>query len=754
MDAGRWQAKLSVLLTIFLGMGPVLIWYVMIGGGAPPAAARRWQPLASLPQDAAPAPNALSVPAPATLALTFDEPVDLTSVTSRAFAVHGSQRPCFKGAYELSNLSRAIFFDPERKFFPGERVDASVTTGTRNITGEHAISPMVGQFWAATKGGSAHFIDSGQSITGTDYGRDSVLGDLDGDGDLDAFGANIGNQDTIRRNSPVATDEVYVSALSGDDNEGQNHCADNAAPCRTVAHAIDMVEASGTVYIAQGVYTENLSIYKPLTLAGGYESAGWTRDIHTYQTILDGSAHQTVRGEWDGSGIQSASVISDGGMYKMWYHGWDLAYDSFGLATSSDGSNWTKSAANPVYTTTDHWGHIAYPFVLKDGATFKLWYAGEGAIYYGESSDGITWDVDTSAPVLEATEGAWDASGLSAPFVLQLGADDYRMWYQAEDKSGIGYATSTDGITWTKHPTPVLAPETGESWDMDGVGDPALWFDGGAYHMWYVNASNWLMGYATSTNGIDWNKYGDNPVFFTGVSGEWDDVNVAAPRVLFDQGEYQMWYAGYGGSDFKWQRGYAVSPDGVTWSKYGDNPVLTADNGGWWGQPVVTLDEGSAGSALEGLTITGGDAQDAGGVYIEVQDVNIRKCHFHHNAADSYQHHDAGAVIRASDTLRVADSIFTQNYTKWAGASAIRAMTLSVTNTLFADNRGDAALHLNGAGRLMNVTIANNDGGMIYNPTMTGTLRITNSVIYHNGYAISDLSTDTTSVAYSDIEGG
>ena len=172
----------------------------------------------------------------------------------------------------------------------------------------------------------------------------------------------------------------------------------------------------------------------------------------------------------------------------MWYHGRDLAYNGFGLATSNDGINWTKAADNPVYTTTEHWGHISYPFVLKDGATFKLWYAGEGAIYYGESGDGITWDVDTSAPVLARTEGAWEESGISAPFVLQLGASDYRMWYQTEDQDGIGYATSTDGITWTKHLTPVLTPGGTGVWDEDGVGDPALWFDGGTYHMWYANA--------------------------------------------------------------------------------------------------------------------------------------------------------------------------------------------------------------------------------------------------------------------------
>ena len=103
----------------------------------------------------------MNVPATATLALTFDEPVAAASVTSRTFAVHGSQGPRLTGIYDLSNLDRTVIFDPERKFFPGERVDASVTTGTQNITGTNALSSTVWQFWAAAEGGSARFIDSG-----------------------------------------------------------------------------------------------------------------------------------------------------------------------------------------------------------------------------------------------------------------------------------------------------------------------------------------------------------------------------------------------------------------------------------------------------------------------------------------------------------------------------------------------------------------------------------------------------------------
>ena len=48
MYTGRWKTKLSVGLTVLLGLGLMLIWYALIGGGAPPAAARRGHPLAPI----------------------------------------------------------------------------------------------------------------------------------------------------------------------------------------------------------------------------------------------------------------------------------------------------------------------------------------------------------------------------------------------------------------------------------------------------------------------------------------------------------------------------------------------------------------------------------------------------------------------------------------------------------------------------------------------------------------------------------
>ncbi|MBC8232067.1 hypothetical protein H8E77_21175 [bacterium] len=64
----------------------------------------------------------------------------------------------------------------------------------------------------------------------------------------------------------------------------------------------------------------------------------------------------------------------------------------------------------------------------------------------------------------------------------------------------------------------------------------------------------------------EWTKYSENPVLDVGADGEWDDTGVIRPNVIFNNGVYQMWYAGHDGTN--WRIGYATSDDGITWTKH------------------------------------------------------------------------------------------------------------------------------------------------------------------------------------------
>ena len=235
-------------------------------------------------------------------------------------------------------------------------------------------------------------------------------------------------------------------------------------------------------------------------------------------------------GEWDSAYRGQVAVLEDGGLYKMWYSGgpssgsWQTGY-----ATSSDGLDWEIYAGNPVLEAgaPGSWDEMESdgPTVIKDGETYKMWYHGCNADYsvcsigYATSDDGINWSKHGD-PVLEATSGQWDESGLGWPRVIKNGAT-YEMWYHSDSK--IGYATSSDGVAWTKYAgNPVLS----EGWDGGGVGVSSLLLDGGTYKMWTNSGAGATLGigYLESANGITWTQPVSNPVMVSGEPGVIIDV--------------------------------------------------------------------------------------------------------------------------------------------------------------------------------------------------------------------------------------
>jgi len=196
----------------------------------------------------------------------------------------------------------------------------------------------------------------------------------------------------------------YVATSGSDD---LNICLDQGAPCATIGYAVQVANPDESIFVAEGTYTENLDVGKPLALMGGYEATGWTRDITAYETIIDGSDSQTIIGDWDGDMLRFPSVISEGDGYKMWYDAYGPEGFAVGLAHSTDGLNWDKDPANPVLRsgdggewTTEHIGQIS---VLADQGLYKMWFSGsDGGRWetgYATSSDGIDWLIYGDGPV-------------------------------------------------------------------------------------------------------------------------------------------------------------------------------------------------------------------------------------------------------------------------------------------------------------------------------------------------------------------
>jgi hypothetical protein len=131
------------------------------------------------------------------------------------------------------------------------------------------------------------------------------------------------------------------------------------------------------------------------------------------------------------------------------------------------------------------------------------------------------WTRYAGNPVLvEGPSGSWDDHGATfASVIYDSLAMEFRMYYHGFSYTGvhqIGLATSPDGMNWTKYPgNPIMTPGPA-SWDGQSVRVPMVWKEGLTdYRMIYTgNGSGGMrVGYATSSDGISWTKHPANPVF-------------------------------------------------------------------------------------------------------------------------------------------------------------------------------------------------------------------------------------------------
>src|SRR5436309_2294248 len=185
------------------------------------------------------------------------------------------------------------------------------------------------------------------------------------------------------------------------------------------------------------------------------------------------------------------------------------------------------------------------------------------------------WVKSSANPVLGPGAG-WESDWVDSPSVL-FESGVYKMWYQGcvGTLCGIGYATSSDGIGWTRFPgNPVLAPDAA-GWDQT-LGGPVVVHDGTLYRMWYAGNGPLAIqiGYATSPDGTTWTRYGNAPVFM-GLRS-WDSAATSTPVVIKVGFQWVLYFSGHSG-DFVYQMGRATSPDGVNWTEDPLNPLMAPD---------------------------------------------------------------------------------------------------------------------------------------------------------------------------------
>jgi predicted GH43/DUF377 family glycosyl hydrolase len=247
--------------------------------------------------------------------------------------------------------------------------------------------------------------------------------------------------------------------------------------------------------------------------------------------------------------------------FTMWFS-W-RPKKSIAVVESADGVHWSDPVILLEPNLESGWeDNVNRQIVVKRDESYHMWYTGQvhtgdregrSAIGCATSADGRDYRRYGDRPVLVPDE-LWEKSSVMCPHVIweqEMGL--YRMWYsggEIYEPDAIGYATSPDGIRWTKAPSnPVFAPDQTCPWEQVKVTACQVVKHRGWHIMFYIgfrDIDHAQIGVARSRDGItNWHRHPANPII-SPTEVEWDGDAVYKPFALFD-GEQKLWRLWYNG---------------------------------------------------------------------------------------------------------------------------------------------------------------------------------------------------------------
>jgi hypothetical protein len=166
-------------------------------------------------------------------------------------------------------------------------------------------------------------------------------------------------------------------------------------------------------------------------------------------------------------------------------------------------------------------------------------------------------------------------------------AENDRIWV-ARNSSG-----NTNSLTSFTKDRLVLSVGAAGSWDADKVGRPSVLLEGGVYKMWYDGQRNGArhVGYATSTDGVTFTKHPSNPVVLN--AGAVDVKKVGSVYVMVAEGgDGTYWYTSPDGVCWA-AKGRLFGLSGRSYDAFGQVTPFLEVSGGvvqaiWFGGASVT----------------------------------------------------------------------------------------------------------------------------------------------------------------------
>ncbi len=184
-------------------------------------------------------------------------------------------------------------------------------------------------------------------------------------------------------------------------------------------------------------------------LIEGVAASGWNRGTYGVSDVLHNPAASNA-----GSNPFNYS-------FTMYYDGTSGGTESLGIAYSADAINWTGYSVDGGVRSSEILGgtfssgdwdydYVSLGTVRLDGSGFQLWYSGgtsgtNQGVGYATSPDGVIWTRDTENPILHVDDGLpWRTGRTYTPEVIEVDGG-LRMYFTGQvvgdsDTRGIGYA--------------------------------------------------------------------------------------------------------------------------------------------------------------------------------------------------------------------------------------------------------------------------------------------------------------------------
>jgi beta-1,2-mannobiose phosphorylase / 1,2-beta-oligomannan phosphorylase len=215
-------------------------------------------------------------------------------------------------------------------------------------------------------------------------------------------------------------------------------------------------------------------------------------------------------------------------------------------------------------------------WILRDEKGYHLWFTGYvdkkiGPMFlgYATSPDGLLWTRHPANPIFR---DAW----VEDVQVIRDGEDFYMFAEGKGDQAQL--LTSRDGITWERVGTLDIRLTNGKPIPKGPFGTPTAHREKGLWHLFYERLDRGVW-HATSDDTKIWTNVSDEPVLRPGP-GEYDASAIAVNQIVPYQGRYYAFYHGLGKEGpGRWCTCVAVSEDLREWRKYERNPLTSpADN--------------------------------------------------------------------------------------------------------------------------------------------------------------------------------